>query len=391
MTRTATLTQLGHFALALFLSALMLVAVSARAETGTTETTTPPAAAEDDPIVLRSDALTLTRGAFDDRFRVAIANVLAQQGQPLIPEMMAQFESLRPQFLEDLAFQAALLSEAERRGLSVPDEELDERLEQAGGSFESEEDFAEALSEAGFRDLDQFRETVHESELIQRVVTDLREEVEIGDEDIAAFFEANQAQFESGEQICARHILVETLEEAEALAAELEEGADFADLAEEHSLDPGSAQRGGDLDCQPRGLFVPEFEEAAFDTPEGEVSEPVETQFGYHLIQPYDRAPAGVADLSEVEADIREQLESERLNERVTALREESGVETFEENLTPPAAEDAEAEPVDPAEPEDEQAAPSEVEPEVEEEVEPEPTPTAPAETEDEEEDSDDN
>lgn len=354
MTATLTSTQPGRLALALLVSALMLVASAARAQT---QATPPPAGTEttstetmtpgDDPVVLRSNVLTLTRSDFDARFRVAIANVLAQQGQPLIPELMAQFESLRPQYLEDLAFQAALLDEAERRGLDVPEEELEARLEQARQNFGGEEEYLDALSQAGFDDEAQFRETVRESERIQLVITALREEVETTEEEVAAFYADNQEQFARGEEVCSRHILVETLEEAEALAAELTAGADFAELAQEHSLDPGSAQRGGDLGCQPRGLFVPEFEEAAFTTPLDEVSEPVETQFGYHLIQPYDRTEAGVATLEEVEDEIRQQLQGERLNERVFALRDEADVEIFPENLTaqaPAAPAEAESE-----------------------------------------------
>ena len=103
------------------------------------------------------------------------------------------------------------------------------------------------------------------------------------------FFEENRDDFR---QACVSHILVstETRDEAEAerlaeeIKAQLDAGADFATLARERSDDPGGAQTSGDLDCGPKGRFVPEFDEAVFEQPLNEVSDPVKTEFGFHLI-----------------------------------------------------------------------------------------------------------
>lgn len=83
----------------------------------------------------------------------------------------------------------------------------------------------------------------------------------------------------------ARHILVETLAEAEAVVAELEAGADFAELASERSQDPGSAAQGGSLGPQPQGAFVREFDEFVWAAEVGDVSGPILTQFGFHVIE----------------------------------------------------------------------------------------------------------
>lgn len=89
-------------------------------------------------------------------------------------------------------------------------------------------------------------------------------------------------------KVRASHILVKTEEEAKDLLAKLNEGADFGELAEEHSLCP-SKRDGGDLGYFGKGMMVKPFEDAAFSMEAGEVSQPVETQFGWHLIKLTDK------------------------------------------------------------------------------------------------------
>ena len=95
-------------------------------------------------------------------------------------------------------------------------------------------------------------------------------------------FDEDPSQFA---EVCAAHILVATKAEAEDVAARLDDGEDFATVAAEVSTDTGSAASGGNLGCVARGVTVPEFEDALFATPEGEISDPVETQFGFHIIE----------------------------------------------------------------------------------------------------------
>lgn len=126
-----------------------------------------------------------------------------------------------------------------------------------------------------------FRELLVERDAAFVAVSEAVAGDEPTEEELREAYEADPDAFASA---CVRHILVETEERAEELASRLAEEADFAELAREHSVDRGSAERGGDLGCQPKGTYVPAFEEAVFDVAVGEVSDPVESEFGWHLI-----------------------------------------------------------------------------------------------------------
>lgn len=140
---------------------------------------------------------------------------------------------------------------------------------------------------------------------------------------IQAYFEDTIDTYTAPEQRRARHILVETLEEAERLLADMVSGADFAELAREHSLDTNSGRAGGDLGFFGRGVMVPSFEAAAFAGGIGEVSAPIESPFGYHIVEVTDIqaaiAPAYAEVADAVIANLRQELAFEQLqNLRLT-------------------------------------------------------------------------
>jgi hypothetical protein len=127
-------------------------------------------------------------------------------------------------------------------------------------------------------------------------------EVEVDEAAVQKFYEENVEQFT---RTCVSHILVATPEEAAAAKARIQGGEDFATVAQELSTDPGSGANGGELGCVAPGSFVPEFETAMESLPEGQVSDPVQTNFGFHLILVTERAPQ---PLEEARAEIRQQL-----------------------------------------------------------------------------------
>lgn len=148
------------------------------------------------------------------------------------------------------------------------------------------------------------------------------------DDEVRQYYDANLSQYQTPGQVRARHILLrvdaDDEEEVEAraaeLAAEARGGADFAQLAREHSQDETNASNGGDLGVFGRGRMVPEFENAAFALAAGEISDPVRSPFGYHVIQVTDKQEEITQPFEEVRGAIENVLKRERSSSRATAL-----------------------------------------------------------------------
>ncbi len=136
------------------------------------------------------------------------------------------------------------------------------------------------------------------------LAAEANENADVSAADVRAYYDENQDQFT---QNCVAHILVDDEATANSLRAQIEGGADFATVAQANSTDTGSAAQGGDLGCQPPGTFVPEFETAIDEAEVGVVTEPVQTQFGYHLLLVNSK---GVQPFDDVKDQIRQQLET---------------------------------------------------------------------------------
>jgi peptidylprolyl isomerase/foldase protein PrsA len=203
--------------------------------------------------------------------------------------------------------------------VGVTEEEVEEELTKLRTEFGVEDNDAllntlQAQFNLQFDTIDEFADEYLRPHLVvQKLAT---EGVEVTEEDKLAYYEENEAQF--AEQIRASHILVEDEETVAEVLAKLEAGEDFAELATEYSTDSGSGARGGDLNFFGKGQMVAPFEEAAFALEIGEISEPVESEFGFHIIKLTDRK-----DSYEDFADqIEETLIAQQSKSRETVLAE---------------------------------------------------------------------
>jgi peptidyl-prolyl cis-trans isomerase C len=157
-------------------------------------------------------------------------------------------------------------------------------------------------------------------------------------------YEEAVKQVKNEEEVHARHILVPTEDEAKAILAQLKGGADFAALAKEKSKDPGAAE-GGDLGYFTREQMVPEFAEVAFKLGKGQLSDPVKTQFGWHIIKVEDKRTRPTPTFEQVKPQIENYVAHRAQAEMVENLRKSATVE----RLDKPAAADPSLNPAAPA------------------------------------------
>lgn len=295
----------------------------------------PALAQDDDPVLVRLGSVEERASFLADRFEIAVRGLAAGQGMAYGPELLAEVYPFYPQFLEQRAGELVLLEQARVRGLTVDEAVVEAVVDQARGQFPDEATLLEALAAAGFRDLDQLREIVRETELIQAVISEVEAEIELSELEVRVAYESLRPQLVRPEEVCARHILVESEAAAGALGRAARVGADFAAMAATASIDRGSAAQGGDLGCFGRGVMVAPFEEAAFAAEIGVATEPVASGFGYHVILVYDRIPPQTATLDEVRAPLEQQLRAERVDATLQAYQRSSGVATFPDRIPP--------------------------------------------------------
>lgn len=184
---------------------------------------------------------------------------------------------------------------------------------------------------------DRFKEPARiRLEFLPITVADLAAAQKISDEDVKKQYEAGADAFKHPAQVHARHILRlvpanapqeaadRALAEIKAIQAQIKAGANFEALAKKNSQDPGSAPKGGELPWFAEGAMVKPFEDAALALKPGQVSEPVRTQFGWHLIKVEGNRPAGKVPFEEVAGEIKKRLAEERASEKINEILDQS-------------------------------------------------------------------
>lgn len=213
--------------------------------------------------------------------------------------------------------------EAKKLKVTVSKEQLDDALKSYTAQFGSDEAFKEMLDKNNMSE-DEFKSKIKEQLLLENL---LKERIQITDEEMKTYFEGNKEQFNQGEEVKASHILVETEEEANDLLTQLNEGADFAELAKKHSKDTNSAIEGGDLGFFGKGLMVKEFEEVAFSLAIGELSGVVKSEHGFHIIKVTEKKDAVEATFDDSKEAIKETLIYQKMQTEYSTWLEEKFAE----------------------------------------------------------------
>ncbi len=199
--------------------------------------------------------------------------------------------------------------EAKKHKIEVKDEEIEEKIETMKENFGGEEGLNQAMAYYGFN-MNDLEKGMAMNIKIKKL---LGPNISISEEEMKEFFENNKEAFGQKEQVKARHILVETEDEAKEVIKKLKAGEDFAKLAKKYSKDESNKDSGGDLGFFGKGEMVKEFEDAAFSLKVNEISEPVKTTYGYHIIEVLDKKEAKEAKYDDNKDKIKEILLEEKL------------------------------------------------------------------------------
>jgi parvulin-like peptidyl-prolyl isomerase len=226
---------------------------------------------------------------------------------------------------------------AEELGVSVTEKDIDAAEEELIKSrFDGKRsEYEKALEQQGFT-AEQYRENALEvSALSTNLFDAVTKDVKVTEQEILEYYTQNQSQYGTPESRDVRHILIAEKDadgkvdyeaskaKADEIYAQLQDGADFAELAKESSADPGSKDTGGKLTIT-RGQTVPEFDKISFELDKGELSQPVKTQYGYHVIEAVSEVrKATTTSLDKVRASIRSTLLQQKRNEEMQAWVED--------------------------------------------------------------------
>lgn len=242
---------------------------------------------------------------------------------------------VKEQVLEKLITEELITQEAKKMGLKIDNEQIDEMYKGFSEQLEKDEELKKFYEEKNIDEefvKKQMRMELYVNEFRNRVFV----EAGLDDEE-----KLNELVKNYPTEVKVRHILVKDEKLANELLERIKAGEDFAELAKQYSEDPGSKENGGDLGYFSKGVMVPEFEDAAFSLKVGEVSEPVKTKFGYHIIK-----TEGIKTIEELKKEGLEEdrLEAERqmiinyikedkFNEKINELKENADIQRFEQNL----------------------------------------------------------
>lgn len=281
----------------------------------------------------------ITRADYDRELKRA--KQVYGMGRPMGADMLSE---VKKKALENLIERELLYQESQKREVKVDPAALGQQLDGLKKRFPNEEDFLKSLNKMGLTEASlksEFRRALAVQQLIEDEIV---QKVTVPEKDVQAYYDKNQKLFKQPERVRASHILIsvdskaskakkaEAREKIDKIQAKLKKGEDFSALAKEFSQCPSSA-KGGDLGYFAKGQMVKPFEEAAFALKPGEVSNVVETRFGYHLIKLVDKKPAATLSYQDAKGRIEQQIKRQKVNDEVgqyvAQLKDKAKIERF--------------------------------------------------------------
>ena len=252
---------------------------------------------------------------------------------------------LRKEAMEEMIEQELVRQAAEARNIEVAAEEIDIAIAEISEPFKNAGEFNRRIQSEGFTS-DSYREHIRRMIAAKRYLDDIRMGVaDVSDEALEKYYRDNQYRLTFPEQVRVRHILLTwkpmgTTDDRAAIRAQMvpileraRAGEDFAALAREVSDDYATRQNGGDTGLFQRGQMAPAFEDVAFALQPGEISDPVETSFGVHILRLEERREARLLPLDEIREKLRDHVHEERMEaaveQEIARLRQKGEVEVL--------------------------------------------------------------
>ncbi|MGM0396549.1 MAG: peptidylprolyl isomerase [Bacillota bacterium] len=273
-------------------------------------------------IVAEVDGHGITQEQFDKDFQVYKDLYERQLGEGALDQEgidgKTMGESLEDSILQKLIMERLIQVDSETKGIETTDEELQQYIDEYKESIGGEESYQQFLESNNLSE-EYFVDNMKKELLGKKHKEDFVGNLTVSDEDAMAYYDENR---ESLVEVNASHILLGTEEEALDIINRLNEGEDFAEVAKVESLDSISAVNGGNLGYFGKGQMIPEFEEVVFQLEEGEISEAVKTEVGYHVIKVQDR----MESFEELQDKIVTMINEQAYYEYVQSLRDEATI-----------------------------------------------------------------
>jgi parvulin-like peptidyl-prolyl isomerase len=259
----------------------------------------------------------ITKAQFDGLLKRAQASYKSQ-GRPFPKAGTADYQGVKNQAMQYLVQRAEYEQKAKSLGIKVEDAKIDARLKQIKQQYfgGDEKKYQAALKTQGLTETD-VRLDIRQRLLSEQILAKVAKDAKVTDADIKKYYDSHKQQYVTPQTRDVRHILVPKKALADSIYKQLKAGGDFGKLAKKYSKDPGSAAQGGKLTVS-KGQTVPEFDKAAFALKTNEISKPIHTQYGYHIIQPLSAVkPPKTTALKDVKESIRQQLTQTKKNEKM--------------------------------------------------------------------------
>ncbi len=302
--------------------------------------------------IARVNGVEIAQADFDRQFNL-IKKRYSSMGMPLNDEKLKEFKK---NILDGLIEQELLLQDSQAQGIQVGPEEIQTELDNFKKQFKDKSDFTKKISEMNYTE-DMVKNQIKRTKTIRKLVDEkVMPTITISDETLKSYYDSHPKEFKVPERIRASHILVKVDAKAtdaekadarkkiEGIKSKLDNGEDFAKLASENSDCP-SSKKGGDLGSFSRGQMVKPFEDAAFSLKPGEVSDIVETRFGYHIIKLAEKEDAKTLAYDDVKEKLKDKLTQEKLKEKmpkyIDSLKAKAKIEIKEDKEEKKVKEDS--------------------------------------------------